>query len=139
MADPFTIIGTTAAIIDLTICAAKVIKIARDAYKSGSTTPENENLKAVMDNFVQLMDKLDAQESLGSGMGTAELITRCRNLAEKIFCLIEKMQPKQSNSVVSSLRAAITTISLNTDVEQLKTELDICMNMLNSHIQNIMR
>jgi hypothetical protein len=144
MADPFTIIGTTAAILDFAQFVGKIIYTAYSLYDSeSSSTPENARLEDVTLKMNQLLDSLQAGEAAISQSNQeesiAQLVAHCRGMGQRIITLLKKTKPKTTSSLRECIRAAMATVWTKSVVSDLKKELGFCVTQLNLHIQAIMR
>ena len=140
MADPFTIIGVTAALIDLTVFAGKIVRAAYNAHETASTmTPENEKLEDAIGHLDQLMNKLQAGSATSQDPGMVELTIHCQSLGQKIVALLKKTKVKDSQSLRQCIRAAIKTVWVKKDIDELKKELDFCTSQLSLYVQSAMR
>lgn len=140
MPDPFSIIGATAALIDLTVYAGKIVRAAYNAHETASTiTPENEKLEEAIGHLNQLLDKLAAGSATSQDPGMVELTVHCQNLGQKMVALLKKTKVKDNQSLRQCIRAAIKTVWVKKDIDELKKELDLCTSQLGLYIQGAMR
>ncbi|KAE9365563.1 hypothetical protein N431DRAFT_563443 [Stipitochalara longipes BDJ] len=142
MADPFTIIGTTSAVISFAQFAGKIISTAYSLYDSTTnSTAQNDRLEDVTSKMNQLLDTLGAQKTAkpqsSQDKSIAELAANCHSLGDKILKLLKETKAKKTHSVRESIRAAMATVWTKNKVENLRRDLDRCINQLTLHLQTI--
>ncbi|KAG4430372.1 hypothetical protein IFR05_014142 [Cadophora sp. M221] len=123
MADPFTIIGATAAIIQLSHFAGKIIQTAYSIYNSTSDqTTSHESIENVTSKLTSLLADLHNGSSPqdGQNQGLPDLA-------------------KKTHSLRVSLKAGFKTHWMKTDVEALHKELADCQNLLGLYMMNTIR
>lgn len=144
MADPFTIIGTTSAVITFAQFAGNIISTAYSLYESTTDgTAENERLEDVTSKMNQLLDNLSAEKAAkplsSQDKSIAELAASCHDLGEKILTLLKKTKVQKAHSLRASVRAAMATVWTKSVVNELRKELEFCTAQLSLHLQTIVR
>ncbi|KAG8161447.1 hypothetical protein KVR01_008434 [Diaporthe batatas] len=141
--DPWTIIGTTSAVLSFAEFAFAIVKTAVDINKSeDGASEDNKRLADVTKNGQELLAQMSefkisqAQEpTLGptedSMLATAE---QCRLLGEKILKFLDKMQANKEGSLRSSLKAAAKEVWYKSTVKGLNEQLQSCRTQLNTHL-----
>jgi hypothetical protein len=143
MADPFTIMGTTSAVISFVQLAGNIIGTAHNLYASttGMST-ENEELEVTISKLNQLMDILTSENAAdflsNQEKSIAELGATCGRLGEKLVRLLQKTKAKKAQSVRASLQAAMATIWTKSVIIELRRELGYCTMQLSLYLQMIM-
>ncbi|KAL2074809.1 hypothetical protein VTL71DRAFT_8588 [Oculimacula yallundae] len=133
MAEAFAIVGATAAILQLTEFAGKVINDACGLYSSVSRhTKKDEGIQTVTSTLQKMLDDLQAQPD--QDVSLSSLIDHCRALGNKLLAILEKTKAKQEHSVRESLRASIAAVCKKDEMEDLRKELDLCLNQLGVHL-----
>ena len=141
MVDPFTIIGTTAAVLDFTIFAGKVIRTAYILYQSeAGSTVENAKCEEVTLKMTQLLDVLksppDEDENLVSLAG------HCHGLCEKILALLGRSKLTRGHSFrdsLKALKAAGFNVWDKSTISDLRKDLHFCTSQVNIHLTVLMR
>ncbi|KAE9364219.1 hypothetical protein N431DRAFT_388199, partial [Stipitochalara longipes BDJ] len=142
MADPLTIVGTTAAVLDLALFIGEVISTAWELHETASGSTE-QNALLEDDTLVlgRLLDTLDAssaaRQSLEEGRLT-HVASHCRKLGQNILELLQKSKSKRK-SRREAIRAALSTVWNKSALDDLRREQAFCMTQLNLHLQSIMR
>ncbi|KAL2075767.1 hypothetical protein VTL71DRAFT_710 [Oculimacula yallundae] len=129
----FAIIGTTAALLQLSEFTVKVVYSAYGLYSSGANqTVENESIENITSKLSSLLDSLhnDPLSQSSENQAFTELVRRCQGVVERLLSLLKKCEAKKPKSVRQSLRASIRTQWAKTDVEALYEELQDCQNLL---------
>jgi hypothetical protein len=144
MADPFTIIGTTAAVLSFAQYAGNIILTAYSLYDSATDiTAENRRLEDATSELNQLLDDLStdavANPQSGQEKSIAELAAASRGLGDRILKLLKKTKVQRSHSVRESIRAAMATVWTKSVVNNLRKDLGFCTTQLSLHLQIIMR
>ncbi|KAH7390293.1 hypothetical protein BKA64DRAFT_119842 [Cadophora sp. MPI-SDFR-AT-0126] len=144
MAEAFAIVGATAAILQFSEFAGKVIYTACDLYSSVSGhTQINEGVEKVTLTLKDLLGSLRAQHGSSSQAGQNEhftsLIDRCRYLGDKLLVILEKTQKRKGQSVRDSLKAGWMTVWKESEMDDLRRELESCVNQLGLHLIAIFR
>jgi hypothetical protein len=147
MVDPFTIIGTTSAVLSFAQFAGNVVSTAYGLYSSSSeSTEENAGIEDVTRKMTTLLDDLQAQvdsKSQSSQEGSiVHLAAHCRSLGEKIISLLKKTKTKKTkktHSLRECIRATTATVWTKGVISDLRKELEFCMNQLSLHLATIFR
>ena len=144
MADPFTIIGTTSAVISFVQFAGGIIVTAYSLYESPTdSNSENDQLEDATAKMNQLLDTLiveNAAESQSSHVKSiTALATICHILGVKILALLKKTKVKKAHSLRESIRATMITVWTKNKVSELQKDLEFCTTQLTLHLQTIMR
>jgi hypothetical protein len=144
MADPFTIIGTTSAVISFVQFAGGIIAIAYSLYGSTvESTVENAQLEGVTSKMNELLNSLRTEPAsrAQSSQETSiyELAAICQGLGEKVLTLLKKTKMKQAHSMRESIRVAMTTVWTRSVVNELREDMRSCTAQLGLHLQAIMR
>jgi hypothetical protein len=138
MADPLTIIGTTAAVIDLAKIAWKILDTAYKCYQSESgTLEEDESLEKITTAMNDALGKLSSPQ-VKSGSLTP-LISRCQAIGEEILGILGKTKGGKDRSFRTSIKVSLAKFWNQEKVERLRTELDHIMVQLGVHLQLITR
>ncbi|KAK4228722.1 hypothetical protein QBC38DRAFT_474579 [Podospora fimiseda] len=141
MADAFSIIGVTAALIDLTIHAGKVVRIAYSIYKSGTkSSTEDDRLEDFTTKLVHVLDKLKDNSAIQGSHDAnfVSLVDHSKKLGQEVLDLLNAAKPMAGNSIRESIRSTVATIWNEKKIEDLKKELEYCTIQLQVHIQTAM-
>ncbi|KAK0105691.1 hypothetical protein ONS95_004218 [Cadophora gregata] len=144
MADPFSIVGSAAAILQFSEFAGKVIYTACDLYSSVSGhTRTNEGTEKVTLTLQDLLCSLQTQHGSGHPAGQdvafAELINRCRFLGNKLLLILKKIRTRKGHSLRESLKSGMMTVWKKSEMDDLRRELESCSNQLGLHLVAIFR
>lgn len=144
MADAFTIIGTTSAILDFTDYAWKFVRTTGSIYGSISgRTLENERLDVVATKMAELsgtLEKADAvQPRSDEELRIATLAAQCNKLCKIIVDLLKKTTAEKKHSLLHCTRAAMKTVWTKETVADLQGQLTLCTTQLNVHITTALR
>lgn len=144
MADPFTIIGTTSAILSFVEFSGKVIKTARSLHDSVSgSTQSHERLESVMEQTRGLLAEMKQQQATESGIevqgDTHIIVENCESLGSDMLKLLEKTKKKKEGKFLDTIRAASNTVWTEGAVKDLQNQHAFCMTILNTHILSVMR
>jgi hypothetical protein len=144
MADPFTIIGTTSAVISFVQFAVEVIHTTHSIYdsKTGSTK-EHAEIEKITSKTNELLERLSTEEAAAPRSGRnqvlVDLANACRDLGEEIVETLAQAKAKKSKSVLSNLRAGVKTAMVKSTVKDLQERYNRCISLLNLHLQDTMR
>jgi len=137
MPDPFTIIGTTSAVISFVQFAGNIIVTAHSLYQSTTgSTVENDELEVVTSKMNELLETLRADTGDKS---IAQLAAICHSLGKKILTLLKRTKVEKAHSVRESIRAAMTTVWTKSVVTELRKDLGLCTTQMSLHLQTVMR
>lgn len=139
--DPFTAIGLASSIVQFVDFSTKLIHGAREIYDSASSdTLENRSLEAVVGEMKRLSSKL---LSPGKTHQTEEekalrrLAAECNILSNQILHLLQKIKPKDANSMRQSTWAALKNkwhegekLELEKRLENCRSQLELQLNFL---------
>lgn len=143
MADPLAIIGATAAVLQSSQFTGKVIYTACSLYGSvsGHTTTD-ENIKKVTLTLKDLLNDLESNNNINVSTGPTSLpdiIVHCQAVGGKLLAILEKTRAKDDLSVRESLKAGIKSVWKKSEMNELRQELESCVNQLGVHLVAIFR
>ncbi|KAK1758148.1 hypothetical protein QBC47DRAFT_373811 [Echria macrotheca] len=146
MADPFTAIGTTAAVIDLTKLAWKIVSTAYSCYASGAqASAEDESLEDVIRALRQILDANIGMEmpvrlnDMESTENIDKLRCRCRVIGQEILEILHKSKVGKANSLRAAIKVSLKSIWTEEKIAKLRSELDSITAQLTVHLQVIAR
>lgn len=148
MIDPWTVIGTTSAVLSFAEFAVAVVKTAVGINKSeDGASEDNKRLSEVTKNGQRLLAQMSELKASQSGRNTLTpveesmlaLAEQCRLLGERILKFLEKMQASKEGSFRSSLKAATKEVWYKSTVKGLNEQLHSCRTQLNTHLLAVVR
>ncbi|KAL2064416.1 hypothetical protein VTL71DRAFT_4910 [Oculimacula yallundae] len=144
MAEALAIVGSVAAIVQLSEFAGKVIYTACDIYSSVSGhTVIDQSVEDTTIKLNSLLDNLDSQAGPkpqnSQDDGLCELIDLCRALGQKLLVILAKTKAKRPHSLRESLKASMNSVWKKKEMNELRNELDRCQNQLGIHLLAIFR
>lgn len=146
MAEAFAIVGSTAAILQLSEFAGKVIYTACSLYDSASGhTTTNDGIENVTLKLKDLLGDLRTPPVAGSnGQAVqderfASLVERCQSLGDKLLEILTKSKTKKAHSLRECLKASLNGVWKNSDMDDLRRELESCVNQLGLHLVAVFR
>lgn len=143
MIDPWTVIGTTSAVLSFAEFAFAIVKTAVDINKSeDGASEDNKRLSEVTRNGQQLLAQMAELRTPQSGKGILTpveesmlaIAEQCRLLGERIIKFLGKMQASNEGSLRSSLKAAAKEVWYKSTVKGLNEQLHSCRTQLNTHL-----
>jgi hypothetical protein len=141
MADPLTIIGTTAAVIDLAKLSWNIVNTAYRYYcdvSEGETLDEDQTLEEITRGVKSVLDDLsNPRGRYGSSLTT--LVSRSKAIGEEILQILEKAKLGEARSLRASMKASLKSIWTKDKVDKLRSELDHIMIQLGVHLQVMTR
>ena len=144
MAEAFAIVGSTAAILQLSQFAGKVIYTACSLYDSASGhTTTNDGIENVTLKLKDLLGDLRTPPGsnvlAGQDERFASLVEHCQSLGDKLLEILTKTKIKKAHSLRECLKAGLDSVWRKGEMDDLRRELESCVNQLGLHLVAIFR
>ncbi|KZL88344.1 p-loop containing nucleoside triphosphate hydrolase, partial [Colletotrichum incanum] len=144
MADPWTIVGSASAILTFVEFAGKCVKTAKSLHESASgSTEDNSRFENVVTKMQNLIDGVKAERAEAPAseaeIGLFAVANECESLGRAILKLLHRTSRKAESSLRETIRASVSTVWNEKEVEDLQDQLQRCMTHLNIQMLAIMR
>ena len=140
MADPFTAIGTTAALIELIKVSWKIVNTAHSCYVSETEAPvEDETLEGIICAMHRSLANLHVPTQPSAAGDFSGLITRSKAISQEILEILEKSKIERAQSLSASIKVALKNIWTKEKISKLRSGPDSILTQLSVHLQLLAR
>jgi len=141
MADPLSIIGGTAAIIDLAKCVWKILDTAKTLYdaddQNSAETLRMETVSKEMEETLHRMSAIDTKYRQ-KYPEIAPLVDECRKVGEDILKILEKIRPQQQGKVWQAVKGSVRLLLKREQLEKLLRDQNSIKTQLIAALQSVM-
>ncbi|KAK2018671.1 hypothetical protein LZ32DRAFT_687524 [Colletotrichum eremochloae] len=141
MADPWTIVGSASAILTFVEFAGKCVMTAKNLHQTGRTE-DNASIENIMKKMQDLIDRVKLERA-GTPTSEAEaglfaIANQCEDLGRAILKRLHKAI-KNEGSLRETIRASVSSVWNEKEVEDLQNQLQRCMTHFNTQMLALMR
>ncbi|KAK2020910.1 hypothetical protein LX32DRAFT_646938 [Colletotrichum zoysiae] len=141
MADPWTIVGSASAILTFVEFAGKCVKTAKNLHQTGKTE-DNTRIENIMTEMQGLIDRVKSEKAgtptSDVDAGLFAIANECEDLGRAILKLLSKAS-KGEGSLRETIRASVSAVWNEKEVEDLQNQLQRCTTQLNTQMLTLMR